>query len=107
MREGVDCSGLVQAVLALHGMPLPRDSRDQARAGRPLGTEPAAARPGDLVFFAWGGRPVSHVGIALGEGRLLHASETRGAVAVDDLGEEAPFARRLREGIVAVRRVRD
>jgi len=107
MREGVDCSGLVQAAFALHGMPLPRDSRDQARAGRPLGAEPAGARPGDLVFFAWEGRPVSHVGIALGEGHLLHASETRGAVAVDDLREEAPFARRLREGIVAVRRVRD
>lgn len=107
MREGVDCSGLVQAVFELHGMPLPRDSRDQARRGRPLGTEPAATGPGDLVFFAWGGAPVSHVGIALGDGHLLHASETRGGVGVDDLGAGDPFVRRLREGIVAVRRVRD
>lgn len=106
-REGVDCSGLVQAVFALHGMPLPRDSRDQARLGRSLGTELAAARPGDLVFFAWEGGPISHVGIALGNGGLLHASETRGAVAADDLGEHDAFARRLRDGIVAIRRVRD
>lgn len=107
MREGVDCSGLVQAVFALHGMRLPRDSGEQARAGRVVKGGPTAARPGDLVFFAWGGEPVSHVGIALGEGHLLHASETRGGVAVDDLEGDDPFARRLRDGVAAVRRIGD
>lgn len=105
MRGGADCSGLVQAVFALHGIPLPRDSRDQANAGRPVESGLAGAAPGDLVAFAWNGGPVSHIGISLGDGVLLHASETRGAVAVDDLEGDAAFARRLRDGVAAVRRL--
>ncbi|MFO7586880.1 MAG: C40 family peptidase [Gemmatimonadota bacterium] len=105
MGEGVDCSGLVQATFALHGIPLPRDSRDQSRSGAAVEGGLAEAVRGDLVFFAWAGRPVSHVGIALGVGRLLHASETRGCVAVDDLGGDGASARTLREGLAAVRRL--
>jgi len=102
IREGTDCSGLVQAVYALHGFRLPRDSRDQLEAGLRL-SEPvdraAGGLPGDLWFFAWDGQPVSHVGICLGEGAMLHASETRGCVGVDRLGEGS-FGKRLAAGLV-------
>lgn len=102
IRSGTDCSGLVQAVFALHGFRLKRDSRQQFAAGPRLPAGPdlvSDGRPGDLWFFAWDGEPVSHVGICLGEGRMIHASETRGCVAVDRLGEGA-FGRELEEGLV-------
>lgn len=106
IREGTDCSGFVQSVYALHGFRLPRDSRDQrtAAGGLPEGHDPGLeGRPGDLWFFAWDGGPVSHVGICLGNGAMIHASETRGGVAVDRLGE-GTFGARLADGwIGAVR----
>ena len=100
-REGADCSGLVQAVYSLHGFRLPRDSRDQFAAGPQLPPEEALdeGRAGDLWFFAWDGGPVTHVGIRLAGGEMLHASETRGCVAVDRLGQGA-FGRRLARGFV-------
>lgn len=100
-REGADCSGLVQAVYSLHGFRLPRDSRDQFAAGPLLPPEEARddGRSGDLWFFAWDGNPVTHVGIRLEGGEMLHASETRGCVAVDRLGEGV-FGRRLAQGFV-------
>ncbi|MFW6084980.1 MAG: C40 family peptidase, partial [Gemmatimonadota bacterium] len=107
IREGTDCSGFVQAVYSLHGFRLPRDSRDQFGAGSRLSPEEALdeGRGGDLWFFAWDGDPVSHVGIRLAAGAMIHASETRGCVAVDRLGEGA-FGARLARGLVgAVRPV--
>lgn len=103
--EGADCSGLVQAVFGLHGFRLPRDSRDQLESGPRLPvptlevTGGQEGRPGDLWFFAWDGRPVSHVGICLGGSAMIHCSETRGRVAVDRLGEGS-FGRRLATGLV-------
>lgn len=95
-QHGVDCSGFVQGVFALHGVGLRRDSRDQFAVGPKIQGPPAVA---DLLFFAWDERPVSHVGLSLGDGRLIHASETRGCVAIDTLGEGA-FGQRLADGHV-------
>ena len=99
---GTDCSGFVQAVFALHGRQLPRDSRDQYARGPHPGSNDAFTRgePGELWFFAWNDRPVSHVGISLGRTKMIHASETRGGVAIDELGE-GDFGRRLEAGFVA------
>jgi len=93
-REGIDCSGLVQAALAAAGRPCPGDSDLQAAAlGRPL---PAGAAPrcGDLLF--WPG----HVGLASGGGRLIHASAFHMAVA-----EEPLAAAVARMGPAALRRL--
>jgi hypothetical protein len=70
--EGFDCSGLTMVVYQLNGLKLPRSSRQQYRAGIPVGRN--ELRQGDLVFFAtsWG-RRVSHVGIYVGKGRFIHA----------------------------------
>lgn len=71
-KEGFDCSGLVMAVYRLNGYVLPRNSREQFRAGEPV--EKTLLQAGDLVFFATR-RPgqVSHVGIYIGEGEFIHA----------------------------------
>ena len=76
---GIDCSGLTQMVFKLCGVPLPRDSQDQARAGSAVGSL-ADARPGDLAFFF---NDTSHVGLITREG-ILHASSS---VRHDDLDE--------------------
>lgn len=106
-REGADCSGLVQAVYSLHGYRLPRDSRDQFDAGPQLSPQEAldAGHGGDLWFFARDGGPISHVGIRLADVAMIHASETRGCVAVDRLGR-GTFGMRLEQDFVGAVRPR-
>lgn len=70
--RGFDCSGLTMVVYQLNGLKLPRSSRQQYRAGIPIGRDELLH--GDLVFFATaGGRRISHVGIYVGKGRFIHA----------------------------------
>jgi cell wall-associated NlpC family hydrolase len=86
---GADCSGLVQSVFALHGVTLPRDAWQQARAGGDAGRDLLAAKPADLLFFS--DRPdahITHVAIALGERRLVHLALGRGGYAVERLDDE-------------------
>jgi len=72
-RSGFDCSGFTMVVYQLNGLDLPRSSRLQWKAGRPV--KRGQLSKGDLVFFATsGGRRVSHVGIYSGDGKFLHAS---------------------------------
>jgi cell wall-associated NlpC family hydrolase len=80
--RGYDCSGLVMRLYEWAGLALPRDSRQQAALGYDF-TDPGVARPGDLLFFAERGRPVSHVALALGRGAILHAS--RSSVRVETI----------------------
>ena len=102
---GFDCSGFVSYVYALHGVPLPRTSRAQARFGEPVAPDPGRFRPGDLLFFATSGDDVDHVALYAGDGRLLHASSTGGDVREDDLG--GPGGAWLLDRLVTVRRVVD
>ncbi|MYL82194.1 NlpC/P60 family protein [Desulfovibrio aerotolerans] len=81
---GIDCSGLTKAVYARFGCDLPRQSRLQAGLGTPVAATELA--PGDLLFFATNRDVgISHVGIYLGSGRMLHSSPRRGGVGVDRL----------------------
>ena len=74
-RLGFDCSGLTMTVYRLNGLELPRNSRSQFQAGRPVPRD--ALEKGDLVFFATGKRNrVSHVGIYSGRGTFIHAPGT-------------------------------
>ena len=85
--SGFDCSGLVQYVFARHGVAVPRSVAEQFRIGRDV--EGDRLEPGDLVFFRTNGSDVSHVGIAVGHGRFVHAPSARGTVRVSLL--EAPY----------------
>ena len=72
-QSGFDCSGFTMVVYQLNGLDLPRSSRQQWKAGRPV--KRSQLSKGDLVFFATsGGKRVSHVGIYSGHGKFLHAS---------------------------------
>jgi cell wall-associated NlpC family hydrolase len=74
---GFDCSGYVQHVFALMGRSLPRTADAQYFAGKSFSGQPL---PGDLVFFHTYASGVSHVGIALGGDRFVHASSSHGVM---------------------------
>jgi cell wall-associated NlpC family hydrolase len=81
-----DCSGLVYWSYRQIGTTLPRSSSAQSRVGTPVSK--GALQPGDLVFFY---RPVSHVAIYIGGGRVVHASTAGKPVKISNLGD-MPFA---------------
>lgn len=103
---GADCSGLVQSVFALHGVQLPRDAWQQARAGRDAGRDIFATRAGDLLFFS--DRPdahVTHVAIAIGDCRLVHLALGRGGYAVERLHDGDEYVAKLNSRFLFARSV--
>jgi gamma-D-glutamyl-L-lysine dipeptidyl-peptidase len=102
---GADCSGFVQSVFALHGLLLPRDAWQQAEVGTII-RERDATRAGDLAFFCAPGEPrMTHIGIILEPGVMIHLSVSRGGYAVDSLAETDPFSVRLNSCYRFARRV--
>ncbi len=104
---GCDCSGFVQAVCALHGVMLPRDAWQQALVGTSVGSTPSATHlAGDLLFFSdCDDRHVTHVGIAIDGGRMVHSSLRRGGIATEQWSTSDAYTSRLRDQCVGVRRV--
>jgi len=84
--DGIDCSSFVQKVFREHQIDLPRTAREQSQ----MGTEVAQGdlRKGDLVFFHTYASYPSHVGIYLGDGKMIHASSGKGEVTVSDLNSD-------------------
>jgi cell wall-associated NlpC family hydrolase len=73
--NGFDCSGLIQYAYGLHGIRLPRRSREQAQAGAEVPPVVEALRPGDLLLFSISpGSGVTHVGMYVGEGKFIHSA---------------------------------
>jgi cell wall-associated NlpC family hydrolase len=75
-----DCSGLTQYAYKAAGVSLPHSSSMQSRTGTPVAR--SALQPGDLVFFY---SPVSHVGMYIGNGQMVHASTAGEPVKVASL----------------------
>lgn len=91
--SGFDCSGLVNYVFhTAAGAPLPRTSGKQADVARRVSRR--QLREGDLVFFNTLGRPNSHVGIYIGDGRFVNAPSSGGHVRIDRL-DNPYFSRRF------------
>jgi cell wall-associated NlpC family hydrolase len=73
--KGLDCSGIVKYVFAKLGVELPHHAAELAKLGDPITKDTAAMQPGDLLVFGKGKR-ISHVGIYVGDGMMIHASST-------------------------------
>jgi gamma-D-glutamyl-L-lysine dipeptidyl-peptidase len=86
---GLDCSGFVQLVYRIHGWTLLRDAHMQADDERGLAVELNELLPGDLVFFAGAkdSSRITHVGMALGDGRFIHAAGKGAGVGTDRLDD--------------------
>jgi len=84
----IDCSGLLVAVFARHGIKLPHSSEEQARYGRII-TDMGKLQKGDLVFFIRSYRTnrfITHSGIYVGENKFIHTSTSLGVTitSLDD-----------------------
>ncbi|MFE7859966.1 NlpC/P60 family protein [Streptomyces sp. NPDC057403] len=84
--DAFDCSGLVQSAYRSAGVSLPRTTYAQIDAGRRVSR--SELRPGDLVFFYSG---ISHVGIYIGNGQMIHAPNPAEPVKIAPV-DEMPFA---------------
>ena len=76
LTDGADCSGFVQSVYANFGISLPRTSYEQQNAGTEVSY--ADAQPGDLICYG------GHVAIYMGNGRIVHASNSVDGIKISD-----------------------
>jgi cell wall-associated NlpC family hydrolase len=84
-----DCSGLMLWAYRQAGITLPRSSREQSTFGAAVPRD--QLQPGDLVFYY---SPVSHVGMYLGDGKMVHAPDTGDVVKISPLQSQYAGARR-------------
>ena len=75
---GYDCSGLTWAAYRAHGITIPRDADAQFAAGTPVAL--ANVQPGDLLFYE--SPVVGHVSMALGNGQMIEAPNSRSEVRI-------------------------
>jgi cell wall-associated NlpC family hydrolase len=81
LTKGADCSGFVQAIYADFGYSIPRVSRDQA-ASAGIKVSESDLLPGDLIFYANSSNIVSHVAMYIGNGKIVHAANSRQGIIV-------------------------
>ena len=89
LTNGADCSGFVQSVYKNFGYSLPRTATTQSNAGTAISL--AALQPGDLVFYDHGSGSVQHVGIYIGNGQIVHASNRRTGIKISSVNYSTPF----------------
>ncbi len=96
---GLDCSGYTQIVFGLAGMQIPRDASQQAEIGQNVSFIQEAQK-GNLAFFGENDESITHVGILLDNGQIIHAS---GRVRIDKIdhqgiinSESGKYSHRLR-----------
>lgn len=80
-RSGTDCSGMIMELfMKVYGVKLPRSSAQQQEYCQKIRREELSE--GDLLFFdtTKGRRGVSHVGLYMGNGEMIHASSSRGVI---------------------------
>jgi peptidoglycan DL-endopeptidase CwlO len=84
-----DCSGLMQWAYKQAGITLPRNSAAQAGFGAPVSRD--QLQPGDLVAYY---SPVSHIGMYLGDGKMVHAPTSGDVVKISPLQSQYAGATR-------------
>ena len=83
LTKGTDCSGFTMSVYKKYGISLPHSSVSQSKMGTKVSL--AEAKAGDLVFYAKGGT-VNHVGIYIGNGQVIHASNPKQGIKISPVG---------------------
>jgi len=85
--NGIDCSGFARLLHRWVGIDIPRDADMQCNAAKPV--EPPY-EVGDLFFFAENDstRKITHVGMCLGDWKVIHSSRGNNGVYIDDLQEK-------------------
>lgn len=87
-NTGADCSGFTRYVLGKSaGVSLSHNSTAQSREGIQVSRE--ELQPGDLVFYGGAGY-INHVGIYMGDNKIVHASTERTGIKISDLTYRKP-----------------
>ena len=89
LTNGADCSGFTMSVFQNFGISLPHSSSAQRSLGANVGSL-ANAQPGDLICYS------GHVGLYIGNGQIVHASNSRKGIIVSSATHKR---------ILAIRRV--
>ena len=84
LTNGIDCSGFTMQVYARYGVGLPHQP---AYGNRIRASE---AKPGDLFFYG-SGSSISHVGIYIGNGQIVHASNARTGIKISSAYYRTPI----------------
>jgi cell wall-associated NlpC family hydrolase len=90
--DAFDCSGLTMMAWAQAGVGLPHSSSAQYGSGPHVAS--SALQPGDLVFYY---QPISHVGIYIGNGMIVHAANPSTGVVVSGV-YSMPYTGAVRPG---------
>jgi len=90
--SGIDCSGFVQLVYKIQGIKIPRDSWQQAEAGESISFIEETL-PGDLVLFDDERGKITHVGMILAQGLVIHAS---GRVRIDTIDHQGIYKNEIK-----------
>ncbi len=84
---GIDCSGLTQIIYKIIGLQIPRDAGQQVKIGETVNFI-NMVQPGDLAFFDNNEEIITHVGIIIDNGKIIHSS---GYVKIDNLDHQGIF----------------
>lgn len=88
LTNGTDCSGFTRGVLGHFGYGLSRTSSAQSGDGRQVPL--SSVEPGDLIFYASGGR-IYHVALYIGGGRVIHAIDEAHGIGISSMYWTTPY----------------
>ena len=80
LTKGTDCSGFTKLIYKEFGITLPRTVSGQIGKGTYI--KKSDLQKGDLVFYSGGGRYATHVGMYMGNGKVIHQSNPRDGVKI-------------------------
>lgn len=85
--RGFDCSGLTYSLYLNNlGIKLPRSSSSLVSAGKKVNK--SDLKPGDIILFNTSGKGISHAGLYIGEGNMIHASSGKKKVVIEDINSK-------------------
>ena len=100
LTQGADCSGFVQSIYKQFGYTIPRVAKDQAKSAGFCNVVPDEEHllPGDLIFYTDNKGVVNHVGMYIGDGKIVHASNKKTGIKISSYLMQTPYkARRIIE----------
>lgn len=74
---GFDCSGFSQMLFRQIGVMLPRDAKEQVLDDNFVDITLKEIKAGDLIFFGLDSQTITHLGLCLGNGAMIHATAHR------------------------------
>lgn len=98
LTKGADCSGFVQSIYKQFGYTLPRTSKEQSKSAGYCNVTPDLDHllPGDLIFYTNSKGVVDHVGLYIGDGKIVHAASKKSGIKISSYKTRTPYkARRV------------